>query len=44
MNKNNNLVIICMFIGMILGMAIGCAIGISKGNVGITMCYGLILE
>ncbi len=44
MNKNDNLVIICMFIGMILGVAIGYVMGIYKGSVGTTMCYGLVLE
>lgn len=43
MNKNSNLVTLCMFAGMLIGMAAGCAIGISGGNIGIPMCSGLVI-
>lgn len=43
-NKNNSSVVIWMFVGMVLGVAIGCAvaIGVSKGSIGIPMCFGLV--
>lgn len=42
MNKHNQFVTVWMFIGMLFGLAIGYIIGRSQGNVGITMCFGIV--
>ena len=42
MNKSNHFIVICMFVGMLLRLAIGCVVGISQGNIGISMCFGLV--
>ena len=42
MNKDNNLVMICMCLGMVFGIAIGYIVGVFQGKIGITMCYGLV--